>query len=56
MDSGAGANGADFSAITSPVQRKIAQAISMLAGPDSEGITAKEVHGKLPSMPLATIT
>lgn len=53
MDSNGG--GGDFSAITSPVQRKIAQAISMLAGPDSEGITAKEVHGKLPSMALATI-
>ncbi|CAO1618264.1 unnamed protein product [Parajaminaea phylloscopi] len=45
----------DFSAISSPVQRKIAQAIAVLAGADTEGITAQQVHSKLPSIPVSTI-
>lgn len=51
----AGGDQSDFSAISSPVQRKIAQAISILAATETEGVTAQAVHSKLPSIPLSTI-
>lgn len=50
-------NGAgDFSAITSPNQRKIAQAIQLLVTPDSEGVTAQQVASKLSGMTVDQIT
>lgn len=45
----------DFSSINSSAQRKIAQAIAVLSGSDTEGVTAQDVHSKLPSMTMATI-
>ncbi|CAO1627758.1 unnamed protein product [Jaminaea pallidilutea] len=59
---GAGSNdlsaaaGHDFSSISSPVQRKIAQAVAILTTSDSEGVTASDVHSKLPSVPISTIS
>ncbi|CAO1618947.1 unnamed protein product [Sympodiomycopsis kandeliae] len=48
-DALAGASG-DFSSISNPTQRKIAQAISLLVTPDSEGVTLNDVSRKLPNI------
>lgn len=45
----------DFSAISNPTQRKIAQAISLIVTPDSEGVTVQDVSRKLPGIPVAQI-
>lgn len=50
----AGAVG-DFSAISNPTQRKIAQAISLIVTPDSEGVTVQDVSKKLPGISAAQI-
>ena len=45
----------DFSAISNPTQRKIAQAISLIVTPDSEGVTVQDVSKKLPGIPVNQI-